>query len=487
MKELSIEQKARAYDEAKVRMSKAFNSNRCTIEFMNEIFPELAETEDEKIRKEIIDFLWKEKIFLQESYSFTHSSVENCPKYHFVMDAITWLEKQGKETSWKPSKEEMDVLYSLAYITNQYDEHKEEVITRLYQDLKREFFNDSSYENMFPTENDVRRRSTIQVLEYARSLDAYNQFGKADIDKNIAWLEKQGEQKSDNKIETKFHEGDWIVSNYNNVAYIESISETKYNLQCKDGHHEKMSIKYIDRCWHLWTIKDAKEGDVLAVDNKPFIYNGSKNEVTVGTYCGFNAKHMFSFAYNYVINQDIIPATKEQCDLLFEKMKEAGWEWNTEKKELKKIVQKPIDKVEPKFHEGDWVVISTSDGEKVVQINSVEYFKNGEPRYITSEGRWFGNGTNAHLWTIQDAKPGDVLANDYNIFIFSHHSITRAMSYCHINLDDMRFYDDKGMNFGLIDVYVTPATKEQCNTLFTKMKEAGYEWNTEEKELRKIE
>ena len=115
------------------------------------------------------------------------------------------VEKEGKETSWKPSKEEMDVLYSLAYITNKYDEHKEEVITRLYQDLKREFFNGSSYENMFPnTENDVRRRSTIQVLEYARSLDNYNQYGKADIDKNIAWLEKQGkfalEARTDNEL-----------------------------------------------------------------------------------------------------------------------------------------------------------------------------------------------------------------------------------------------------------------------------------------------
>lgn len=103
------------------------------------------------------------------------------------------MTKEDKETSWKPSKEEMDVLYGLAYITNKYDEHKEEVIARLYQDLKREFFNGSSYENMFPdTEDDVRRRSTIQVLEYARSLDNYNQYGKADIDKNIAWLEKQG-------------------------------------------------------------------------------------------------------------------------------------------------------------------------------------------------------------------------------------------------------------------------------------------------------
>ena len=115
------------------------------------------------------------------------------------------VEEEAKETSWKPSKEEMDVLYGLAYITNKYDEHKEEVIARLYQDLKREFFNGSSYENMFPnTENDVRRRSTIQVLEYARSLDNYNQYGKADIDKNIAWLEKQGksalEARTDNEL-----------------------------------------------------------------------------------------------------------------------------------------------------------------------------------------------------------------------------------------------------------------------------------------------
>ena len=34
------------------------------------------------------------------------------------------------------------------------------------------------------------------------------------------------------------------------------------------------------------------------------------------------------------------PATKEQCDLLFSKMKEAGYEWDDENKELKKIEQK---------------------------------------------------------------------------------------------------------------------------------------------------
>lgn len=121
------------------------------------------------------------------------------------IDLTKILDGCPEGTNWKPSKEEMDVLYGLAYITNKYDEHKEEVIARLYQDLKREFFNGSSYENMFPnTENDVRRRSTIQVLEYARSLDNYNQYGKADIDKNIAWLEKQGksalETRTDNEL-----------------------------------------------------------------------------------------------------------------------------------------------------------------------------------------------------------------------------------------------------------------------------------------------
>lgn len=150
--------------------------------WVNDNVPELKESEDDRIREAIIALL---KFGLEDGSAIAPGFNETKEQ------ALAWLEKQGKETSWKPSKEEMDVLYSLAYITNKYDEHKEEVITRLYQDLKREFFNGSSYENMFPnTEDGVRRRSTIQVLEYVRSLDNYNQYGKEDIDKNIAWLEK---------------------------------------------------------------------------------------------------------------------------------------------------------------------------------------------------------------------------------------------------------------------------------------------------------
>ena len=174
---MTEKEKAEAYDKA-IERAKELYGNGIT----EEIFPELKEDDADRIKKDLIqwvnefpDIIWRG---------------------HYKKDIIAWLEKQDKKSSWKPSKEEMDALYSLSYITNEYDEHKEDVITHLYQDLKREFFNDSSYENMFSLDNkedDMRRISTIQVLEYARSLDAYNQYGKTDIDKNIAWLKKQGE------------------------------------------------------------------------------------------------------------------------------------------------------------------------------------------------------------------------------------------------------------------------------------------------------
>lgn len=61
------------------------------------IFPELKESEDERIRKELIRvFSNREKYRIAQSFGDIT-----------VSEALTWLKKQGKETSWKPSKEEM--------------------------------------------------------------------------------------------------------------------------------------------------------------------------------------------------------------------------------------------------------------------------------------------------------------------------------------------------------------------------------------------
>ena len=84
MKKLSIEEKAKRYDEAKARMSRAYNSNRCTIDFINEIFPELKENEDERIKEEIISHL-------QYLSKYCSESMPNVDKW------IAWLEKQGEQ------------------------------------------------------------------------------------------------------------------------------------------------------------------------------------------------------------------------------------------------------------------------------------------------------------------------------------------------------------------------------------------------------
>lgn len=61
-----------------------------------------------------------------------------------------------KRSRWKPSKEEMSILYNLCYIKDTdtvLTIEEDRVLTRLYQDLKQEFFNGRSFENMFNEEN----------------------------------------------------------------------------------------------------------------------------------------------------------------------------------------------------------------------------------------------------------------------------------------------------------------------------------------------
>ena len=83
MKELTIEQKARAYDEALERAMKFLNkelfaeNSECAIKH---IFPELAESEDERIREYLIRYI---------DNTMKSSELKN--------KLLAWLEKQGKQ------------------------------------------------------------------------------------------------------------------------------------------------------------------------------------------------------------------------------------------------------------------------------------------------------------------------------------------------------------------------------------------------------
>ena len=166
----------------------------------------------------------------------------------------------------------------------------------------------------------------------------------------IAWLEKQGEQKSD-KVEPKFHEGDFIVNKDGNtykVVDVCDVIENNYRLRrLSDNGFVQANVSVVDRQSRLWTIQDAKPCDVIYLPNGNneyyfFIFKGIEN-AAVMTFSHF-------YQYNdgtsevegtidnlFSVNDVFHPATKEQRELLFEKMCEAGYKFDTEKKELMEI------------------------------------------------------------------------------------------------------------------------------------------------------
>jgi hypothetical protein len=102
----------------------------------------------------------------------------------------------------------------------------------------------------------------------------------------------------------------------------------------------------VDNEYHLWTIQDAKDGDVLSWDDSKCIalFKNIYDEESFNSY-GLvgHCTGTFELRQSYHDIEGAHPATKEQRDLLFQKMKEAGYEWDAELKQLKKIEQKPAE------------------------------------------------------------------------------------------------------------------------------------------------
>ena len=98
-------------------------------------------------------------------------------------------------------------------------------------------------------------------------------------------------------------------------------------------------ICYCDKKCRLWTIQDAKDGDVLFQDlmgGKTFIYNGINPDMAIlySFIISNDGEDVLPYHIgipntgigNIEENKNIIhPATKEQRDFLFQKMHEAGY------------------------------------------------------------------------------------------------------------------------------------------------------------------
>lgn len=157
----------------------------------------------------------------------------------------------------------------------------------------------------------------------------------------IAWLEKQGEQKSINKVKPKFKVGDWIVyDGINSAAKIINIDAVSYEAEFFDGKRLCSDIEYVDENFRLWSIEDAKDGDVLVTKKGVIFINDDsrKEKATLGCYCFLSIQYEFYInehkTDSWLYKEGVKPATKEQRDFFFAKMKKADYELDAEKKEL---------------------------------------------------------------------------------------------------------------------------------------------------------
>ena len=113
MKELTIEQKAKAYDEALKVLHKYDGANiMFTQDLKEEMFPELKEEDgDEKIRKAII-----------EHFAGSHSSMY--PYKGFTKEQIiTWLEKQDEQKPIEWSEKDKYKVKDIIYFLNSAKKH----------------------------------------------------------------------------------------------------------------------------------------------------------------------------------------------------------------------------------------------------------------------------------------------------------------------------------------------------------------------------
>lgn len=215
----------------------------------------------------------------------------------------------------------------------------------------------------------------------------------------IAWLEKQGERTHDNKVEPKFKVGDFILNGditdkgEYEIFKILKVCSHWYDVEnIYDGRQTMITFTQEYTC-RLWTIKDAKDGDVLACSGVTFIFN-KIHSFWLNCHCSRSNDGMFiPESYDLMIDTyfcEVHPATKKQHDLLFQKMKKAEYEWDAEKKELKKIEHTSADETPyPETLEKaiDLYYYSYGNGKEEFEHLSLEKFRDIVHTFVNDYGQ----------------------------------------------------------------------------------------------------
>ena len=381
------------YKEALETIHEILNSGSDSIKMsrlklrLQSVFPEIKEDEDERIRKDLIEFV---KQYGDNFYGQISKA-----------SAIPWLEKQRDDDSMSPKEIAKSIGKSLTLSLINY-------------------LDNNRYDGAMDLEKSIIDYEWGKVYRYMRKK-----------------LEKQDVQKETNLIE--------ILKHYPRETELYSPLYGKLYLAEVDEKNE------IIICYKHCLAEGCTRAILEQEDTVSFYSDG-----TTGL-PDFNvSKDCMLFLYNIT----------------------------------KQGVQKPVNKIKPKFNVRDWIVYETEEWKEVLQIETLEF---GCYTFTNGSSSSFAEEQNMRLWNIQDAKDGDVIAFYYEHkgnkieqvgiikkYVGSHGGCSNSFNiYVGLNWENNL---QIGEYMGSPDIQ--PATKEQRELLFSKMKEAGYEWSADDKKMK---
>ena len=263
------------------------------------------------------------------------------------------------------------------------------------------------------------------------------------------------------------------------------------------GESYHIGIEEANRSGHLWTVDDAKDGDFVysTEHNLLWIY---KDKEHYHAAINLNYANFVSFNSDIVIPSDISPATKEQRELLLKKINELGYEWNEKNKKLDKsnsdetniVINQPINNVKL-YNDGDWIADRDGRSFKILSTNNDSYNITccetndlEHPKYILYTIP-FNKTYGWHIWSISDAKDGDILTVGNCIFIFKEleQDTGKIISYCYLNGSTFNEYDGTYDVINENNGIILPSSKRDKEILFLFMKKEGYNWDYSNKKL----
>lgn len=161
------------------------------------------------------------------------------------------------------------------------------------------------------------------------------------------WFKKTYEDKScgidsvsvdeADKAKPKFHKGEWIIFN-GSILLVNEVVQGYYRTISRDGIYNSYDWG-IDYAARRWTIEDAKDGDVLT-SHECYVIFKEIDGLNIKCYFTYhlNVGYIPEFYVNTLQNKTAFcPVSKEECKILFEKINEFGYKWDSENKKLIKI------------------------------------------------------------------------------------------------------------------------------------------------------